>query len=56
MKCTMQWGKGCQNEADHEVRQNDRDRNGKILDTTYHLGFNCAKHVPDQNYVITEIK
>ena len=74
MKCTMQWGKfpigededgkmqyrtGCNADATHEVRQNHRDSNGKILETTYHIGFNCDLHVPKrtaQNYIITEIK
>lgn len=50
--------RGCQKDAVYEVRQNHRGEKGKILETTYHIGFNCATHVPKataQTYVIAEI-
>ena len=58
MKCTMQWGNGCEADAVHEVRQ-FKDWKKKDPNDTVHLGFNCESHVPKQtaqNYIITEIK
>lgn len=58
MKCTMQWGKGCDKEAVYELRQ-FRDWQKKDPNDTYHIGFNCETHVPKERahqYIIEELK
>lgn len=58
MRCTMQWGPGCEQDATYEVRQY-KDLKEKNPSNTYHIGFNCEQHVPKesaQNYMIKEIK
>lgn len=58
MKCTMQWGNKCDNEAVSELRQYT-DFKKKDPSETYHLAFNCDTHVPKKNaeqYIIKEIK
>ena len=57
MKCTMQWGKGCEKEATHELRQ-FRDQQRKDPNDTYHIGFDCEDHVPTTKagqYLIIEL-
>lgn len=49
--------RGCQVEATHEVRQNHRGDGGKILETTYHIGYNCEDHCRNlDQYVVEELK
>jgi coenzyme F420-reducing hydrogenase beta subunit len=54
----MQWGAGCEDEAVHELRQY-KDIKNPDPNKTYHIGFNCEKHVPKKNahqFIIEEIK
>lgn len=58
MKCTMQWGPKCENEAVYELRQY-KDIKNPNPDETYNIGFNCDLHVPKntaQNFIITDIE
>lgn len=58
MKCTMQWGAKCSDEAICELRQY-KDIKNPDPNETYHIAFNCETHVPKKNphqFIIEEIK